>query len=119
MKERREEPSMKAFDWRRFAALTAGLSLLVVLITGLELLSAPAGRFGHGAGWTIWGLSKGQLLRAHVLMALLLAVASLWHVYFNLGSIRRYIVSRSQETAACSLEFFASLLLVAILFFCA
>jgi hypothetical protein len=107
------------FSWRRFTALTAGLSLFFVVITGLELLTAPAGRFGHAVGWTFWGASKRELLNAHVFLAILVGASSLCHIYFNWGSIERYILSRDRETAVCSVEFLASLALVIFVLLCA
>lgn len=109
---------MESFHWRRFVALTAGLCLLVVGVTGFLLYNAPPGRYGHGAGLLIWGMSKRQLLQVHSLMAALMVAFSLWHMYFNWSIIVRYLIDTNRRIPVFAPELAASLLLVAsVLFF--
>ena len=106
---------VKSFSWRRFVALTAGVSLLGIGFTGLVLFIAPPGRFAHGGNWLLWGMNKQQLLHTHMLLAILLMVFSLWHMYFNWNIIARYMIN--QKKKVITLEFLVSLLLVTWVFF--
>lgn len=108
---------MKSFHWRSFAALTAGLCLIVAGVTGFLLYNAPPGRYGHGAGLLIWGISKRQLLHVHTLMAMLMVTFSLWHICFNWAILVRYLKDRNRRILILAPELAASLLLVAFVLF--
>jgi hypothetical protein len=111
-----EDGIVKSFYWRRFVALTTGLSLFAVGFTGLVLFIAPPGRFVHGGNWLLLGMTKQQFLHTHMLLAILLMIFSLWHMYFNWNTIAQYLTNRNQKVI--TLEFFVSLLLVSFVFFC-
>lgn len=106
------------FYWRRFVTLTAGLSLFGVGLIGLGFFFAPHGQFAHGGKWIFWGLSRSQLLHAHLLLAVLLLAFSAWHIYFNWRTILRYLKNRGNNAFIISAELVGALLLVLFVFFC-
>lgn len=107
--------NVKSFHWRCFVAFSAGVSLLAVAFTGFGLYVAPHGRYIYGGSWMLWG--KYKLLHAHVMLALLLLIFSLWHVYFNRHTILHYLRERNRESGLMKPELLIALLLVTYIFF--
>lgn len=108
----RSKEEVKSFHWRRFVSFTAGLSLIGVAMTGIGLVGTPSGRFAYGGGWSWWGLKKGHLLHIHVLLAVLLTVFVLWHLYYNRQVILSYFKDRDRRVPVVAPEFLLSLLVV-------
>ncbi|MHC4567251.1 MAG: DUF4405 domain-containing protein, partial [Planctomycetota bacterium] len=56
----------ESFNLRAFASVFAGLSFILMAITGLVLFFAPSCRIARDTSWAVWGHGKDQWVAVHV-----------------------------------------------------
>ena len=104
------------FQFRAFVSVLSGLSLLVMILSGLILFFAPSGRLARDTAWLWWGLGRFDWIALHIWFSLLFMVVCVFHVYLNLRAIKRYFQSQFTRKWAFRPEWIAALLIcVAIL----
>jgi hypothetical protein len=104
------------FQFRAFVSVLSGLSLLVMILSGLILFFAPCARLARDTVWTWWGLGRFDWIALHIWFSLLFMVVCVFHVYLNVRAIKRYFQSQLTKKWAFRPEWIAALLIcVAIL----
>jgi hypothetical protein len=99
------------FQFRAFVSVLSGLSLLVMILSGLILFFAPSGRLARDTAWLWWGLGRFEWIALHICFSLLFAVACVFHVYLNLRAIKRYFQGQLTKKWAFRPEWIAALLI--------
>ena len=100
---------------RRLVSLTALLTFLLLVLTGVVLYIVPQGRVAYWSGWTLWGLSKTQWTSFHINLALLFLIAGALHVYYNWKAITTYLRDRLKRMVVLTREFVLALLICLLL----
>ena len=104
------------FQFRAFVSVLSGLSLLVMILSGLILFFAPSGRLARDTAWLWWGLGRFEWIALHICFSLLFAVACVFHVYLNLRAIKRYFQGQLTKKWAFRPEWIAALLICVAIF---
>ncbi len=82
---------------RRIVSLSLMLSILGMLVSSIMLYIVPQGRVAFWAGWTMWGLSKGQWGAIHTNMGFLMLVAGGFHIYYNWRPMTSYMKDKARQ----------------------
>lgn len=86
--------SRKLVNARGLTSMVAGLSFLIMVLSGLVLYLTPRGRYANWNDWSWWGLAKEQWSSMHMTMALLFLAAIAVHIWFNWRILVSYIKRR-------------------------
>lgn len=92
------ERKRRGFNLRGFFSLLLFTSFSLLLLTGTILYVTPQGRVAHWTGWTILGLDKEEWSAIHITLALLVLIASGFHLYYNWSIFWGYITRKAQRT---------------------
>lgn len=85
------------FSLRRIVSLTALLTFLIVVYTGVILFFVPEGRVAYWVNWQMLGLTKTQYAEIHTVICLLFLVVSILHIYLNWKSIVNYLKNSTKK----------------------
>ena len=99
---------------RRFASLSALLSFLSLVTTGVVLYVMPHGRVAYWADWRLWGLTKTQWDNIHINLGLLFLVSSGFHIYYNWKAIFSYLKNKARQVKIFTPHFSIALILLAV-----
>ncbi|MHC4582269.1 MAG: DUF4405 domain-containing protein [Planctomycetota bacterium] len=105
----------KSFNLRAFASVFAGLSFLLMAVTGLVLFFAPSCRIARETSWMVWGHNKEQWVAVHVWLSIAFVIASITHIYINWTALTNYFKSRIHKQLALRPEWIAALAICVVL----
>ena len=106
----------KSFNLRAFASVFAGLSFVLMVVTGLALFIAPSCRIASDTSWTVWGHDKDQWVAVHVWLSIAFIIASAIHIYLNWSVLISYFKSKIRKGWAFRAEWLAALAVCAVLY---
>ncbi|RNA64333.1 DUF4405 domain-containing protein [Prosthecochloris sp. ZM_2] len=105
----------KTFSWRAFISLGLLLSFLVLLVSGVILYLAPAGRIANWTDWQILGLTKKEWQNQHTVFSLAFAILSIFHLFsINWKAFWSYLKSKTRGGLAKPAETISILLLFTV-----
>jgi len=108
--------SKKSFSLRAFASVFAGLSFVLMVVTGLVLFIAPSCRVADDTSWAVLGHDKDQWVAVHVWLSAAFVIASVIHIYLNWKVLISYFKSRVRKNWALRTEWLAALAICAVLY---
>lgn len=90
---------------RRITSLTALLSFLALITTGVVLYIVPHGRVAYWADWHLWGLTKTEWGNIHINLGLLFLISIGLHIYYNWKAILSYFKNKAKQIKVFTREF--------------
>ena len=106
------------FNWRAFTSLYITFSFLVMIVSGIVLYLAPAGRIAKWTHISILGLEKESWQSIHIIFTFLFVIASGFHLYYNWKPFMSYLKSKFHEKIKLRNELYASFVItIALVFF--
>lgn len=87
----------KDFNFQGFFTLTLTLAFIILVVTGIILYLTPKGRVANWVNWTMLGLDKEEWGAVHITSAILVLIASGFHLYFNWRVFVRYFKSNIKK----------------------
>lgn len=109
--------TQKRFNWRGFFSLLLFGSFSLLAFSGIILYLTPKGRVANWTGWTMLGLEKEEWSSTHITLALLVLIASGFHLYYNWSVFWRYIKRKADLAFNLKRELFLAVLLCILTFF--
>jgi len=106
----------ESFNLRAFASVFAGLSFVLMAVTGLVLFFAPSCRIARDTSWAVWGHDKEQWVAVHVWLSIACIIASIIHIYLNWTALTNYFKSKIHKGLAFRTEWIAALAVCVILY---
>lgn len=100
--------------FRKIISLTAMLSFMVLVMTGIVLFIQPHGRVAYWVDWRLWGLSKTKWDSIHIDAGILFFLAIVLHVYFNWRNIVSYLKDKTKHLRVFNSNFNIALVLTAL-----
>ena len=110
------ENAKKSFNLRAFASVFAGLSFVLMVVTGLVLFFAPSCRIARDTSWAVWGHDKDQWVAVHVWLSIAFVIAAIIHIYLNWTVLTNYFKSKIHEGLAFRTEWIAALAICVVLY---
>jgi hypothetical protein len=105
-----------SFNLRAFASVFAGLSFMLMAVTGLVLFFAPSCRIARDTSWAVWGHDKEQWVAVHVWLSIGFVVASIIHVYVNWTALTSYFKSKIHKQLALRTEWIVAVAICVALY---
>jgi cytochrome b subunit of formate dehydrogenase len=99
-KESMGNSAKESFNLRAFASVFAGLSFVLMAVTGLVLFFAPSCRIARDTSWAVWGHDKEQWVAVHVWLSIACITASLIHIYLNWTALTNYFKDKVRKGLA-------------------
>ena len=99
---------------RKITSLTAGINLVLLVLTSVVLYITPMGRVAYWANWKFWGLTKAQWGDLHLNLGLIFLLAALFHSYYNWPAIISYLRNRARTLTVFTGDFSAALVLTLV-----
>ena len=112
-----KETKKGKFKWRAFVSIYMGYSFIAMLITGIMLYIAPAGRIAFWTNWKFLGLTKKEWEAVHTLFSFIWIVFAVYHIIFNWKPLINYIRSKLNKTSKVRSEFIYATLFTILVFF--
>jgi hypothetical protein len=106
----------ESFNLRAFASVFAGLSFVLMAVTGLVLFFAPSCRIARDTSWAVWGHDKEQWVAVHVWLSIACITASLIHIYLNWTALTNYFKDKVRKGLAFRVEWIAALAICVVLY---
>lgn len=100
--------------FRKIISLTAIVSFMVLVLTGIVLFIQPHGRVAYWVDWRLWGLSKDQWDSTHIHAGILFLLAVVLHIYNNWRSIVSYLKNKVGQFRVFNLHFNIALLITCL-----
>jgi len=97
------------FSLRKIVSLTALLTFIIVVYTGVMLFFAPEGRVAYWVDWQMLGLNKTQYSEVHTVVCFLFLIVSLLHIYLNWKSIVYYLKNKMKKIVIFTPNFVVAL----------
>lgn len=86
------------FNWRVFISFGLTWSLLIILVSGIVLYIAPAGRYANWVNWKILGYTREGWQSVHTIFSLTFVVLSVFHLFtINWSAFWSYIKSKTSS----------------------
>jgi len=104
------------FSWRAFVSLYVTWSSLILLVSGIILYIAPAGRIAKWAHIYIIGLEKAQWQALHTIFSFLFIIAGGFHLYYNWKPFISYLKDKFRQGMALRKELYSSTLVILAIF---
>ena len=102
---------------RRVTSLTALVSFILLITTGIVLYIVPHGRIAYWADWRLLGLSKTEWGNIHINLGLLFILSIGLHIYYNWKIIVAYLKNKTKQVEVFTKEFNVALVLSVIFVF--
>jgi len=96
---------------RKTTSLTALLSFILLLGTGIVLYMTPQGKIAFWANWKMLGLGKEEWGALHTNVGILFMVASLIHIVLNWGPIVAYMKNKAKKLTVFTPDFNVALII--------
>ena len=109
----------KKINWRSFTSLYIIFSGIFMLLSGIILYLAPAGRVAKWTHLSILGLEKEEWQAIHTIFTFLFIIASGFHLYFNWNVFISYLRKKTKEKFTLKKELILSVLVTIVVFFMA
>jgi len=106
----------ESFSLRAFASVLAGISFVLMGVTGLVLFIAPSCRIARDSSWVVWGHDKDQWIAIHVWLSIAFVIASFIHIYLNWAVLINYFKIKLHKGLAFRYEWICALAICAIIF---
>jgi hypothetical protein len=106
-------------NWRSFISLYIVFSGIIMLVSGVILYLAPAGRVAKWSHIAILGLEKEEWQVLHTIFTLFFIIASSFHLYFNWKPFVSYLHKKTKEKISLKKELLLSLIVTLVIFFMA
>ncbi len=84
------------FSWRAFVSTYSAWSALILLVSGIILYIAPAGRIAKWTHISLLGLEKDQWQAIHTVFSFLFIITIGFHLYYNWRPFLSYIGLRGK-----------------------
>lgn len=98
----------KKFNWRAFTSLYMTFSFIIMILSGIILYIAPAGRIAHWTHIYILGLEKDAWQAIHTIFTFLFILAGGFHIWYNWKPFVFYLRTRMQQKITLRKELFIS-----------
>ena len=98
-------------NMRKITSLTALLSFILLVLTGIILYIVPHGRVAYWSDWRMWGLSKTQWGDIHINLGLLFLMTGCLHIYYNWKPIVSYLKNKSRQMTVFTKNFNMALII--------
>jgi len=108
--------SKKKFNWRAFTSLYVSFSFIIMVISGVVLFLAPAGRIAKWTHIFIFGMEKESWQAIHTIFTFLFIIAGIIHIYFNWKPLINYFKSRAKNKITIRKELILSFLVTLAIF---
>lgn len=99
---------------RKVTSLTAFLSFIVMVVTGIVLYVVPQGRVAFWAEWRFLGGTKETWGAVHILIGLLFLLAGVLHIALNWKPMVSYMRDRAKQVKVFTPSFTVALLVTII-----
>jgi succinate dehydrogenase hydrophobic anchor subunit len=109
----------KKINWRSFTSLYIIFSGIFMLLSGIILYLAPAGRVAKWTHLSILGLEKEEWQAIHTIFTFLFIIASGFHLYYNWNVFISYLRKKTKEKFTLKKELILSVLVTIVVFFMA
>ena len=107
----------KKFLWRSFISFGLVFTSFFVIVSGIVLYLAPAGRIAHWMSWRMFGLLKDDWQAFHTIFSCAFVILSIIHLFFlNWKAFWSYLKSKSKKGINRKRELFFSVIMISILF---
>ena len=101
----------RPLDRRKFISVFAGISFVLVALTGLGMFFAPSCRVARDTSWAVWGHSKEDLAAVHVWFGTAFVIAAGYHIYLNWTALKNYFKTKVGESIGLRTEWVIVLLI--------
>jgi len=105
----------RKFNWRAFVSLYVSFSFLIMVVSGIILYLAPAGRIAKWTHIYILGLEKHSWQEIHIIFTFLFVIAGGFHIWFNWKPFVSYLRRKVQQNISLRKELFAAMSVVVFL----
>ena len=106
----------KKFSWRAFTSLYMTFSFLVMIISGIILYLAPAGRIAKWTHIYILGLEKEQWQAIHTIFTFIFVIAGGFHLWYNWKPFMSYLRNKWHSTITLRKELYVSTIFTVFIF---
>jgi len=106
----------KKFSWRAFISLYMTFSFLIMILSGIILYLAPAGRIAKWTHIYILGLEKDQWQAIHTIFTFIFVIAGGFHLWYNWKPFVSYLRNKLQAGFTLRKELYVSTLVTVFLF---
>ncbi len=103
-------------NWRSFTGVFMGYSLVIMIITGIVLYIAPAGRIAHWSKWKFLGFTKTEWQALHTLFSFIWSGFAIYHVILNWKALINYMRRKSKEVLKLRKEFTYATIFTVLIF---
>ncbi|MBN2366232.1 MAG: DUF4405 domain-containing protein [Calditrichaeota bacterium] len=100
------------FNMKAFFSFLVVFGWLILIITGIVLYFAPAGRIANWVQWRFLGLTKDEWQAVHTIFAFAFIITGAFYLYYNWVIFWSYIKRRLQEGMRMRRELVSSSLLI-------
>jgi hypothetical protein len=97
---------------RKITSLTASLSFICLVLTGVILYIVPQGRVAYWADWHLWGLTKTEWGNIHINLGLLFLLTIFLHIYYNWKAIVSYLKNKAKQVTVFTKNFNIALFII-------
>jgi len=104
------------FSWRAFVSLYITWSALILLISGVILYIAPAGRIAKWTHISLLGLEKEEWQAIHTIFSFLFVIAIGFHLFYNWKPFISYLKDKFKKAFALRKELYTTTLLTIAIF---
>ena len=102
------------FHYKGFVSFLMALGFTVLTVSGLVLYISPRGRVANWTGWSLLGIEKENWAALHVVVALLVVIAAVFHLIYNWRIFWGYIKTRMESGLNKKRELAAALLVTVL-----
>ncbi|MHB2155920.1 DUF4405 domain-containing protein [Calditrichota bacterium GD2] len=104
------------FSWRAFVSLYITWSALILLVSGVILYIAPAGRIAKWTHISLLGLEKEEWQAIHTIFSFLFVIAAGFHLFYNWKPFISYLKDKFKQAFALRKELYATTILTIAIF---
>ncbi len=104
------------FSWRAFVSLYMTWAGIIMVVSGIILYLAPAGRIAKWTHIYILGLEKSDWQAIHTIFTFLTIIAGGFHLYYNWRPFVSYLKNKFKEKFSLRKEFFVTTALTVAIF---
>ncbi len=104
------------FNGRAFTSLYISFSGIIMVLSGIILYLAPAGRIAKWTRIYILGLEKADWQSVHTIFTFIFVIAGAFHIWYNWKPLVSYFRRKLQQKIVLRKELFASFVVTLLLF---
>lgn len=104
------------FSWRAFVSLYITWSSIILLVSGIILYIAPAGRIAKWTHISLLGLEKEQWQALHTVFSFIFVIAIGFHLFYNWKPFISYLKDKFKQAFALRKELYATTLVTFAIF---